>query len=130
MSYRPNPPIPRDDDEDHDYYLALKAPRRGAVDFNAAGVIRSDYWHRGMPSQIVTRNFDQLPGLRFFPVDGVNVGVALSECEYTQGMVAPRDSIFKYFPPHMQHLKTGVMVITVRTLFPFFFMTRAKLFTI
>lgn len=97
----------------HDYDLSSKAPRRGAVDFTGTGKVKSDYWHKGMPSEVVSRNHSQFPGIYFFPFDGVGSGVALTECEYTEGIAVPTQSIFKYLPTNLQHIKSGQFVITV-----------------
>jgi len=89
-------------------------PRRGAVDFTATGAVRSDYWHRGMASRVVSRNPSQFPAIRFFPPDGVESGVAMTECEYSVGVAIPNQSVFQQLPPVFQQVKIGILIITVR----------------
>jgi len=88
-------------------------PRRGAVDLTAAGLVRSDHWHRGLPSQVVSRNHSQFPAIAFFPSDGVGSGVALTVCEYAQGVAAPAQSILSRLPASLQNLTSGIFLITV-----------------
>ncbi|KAF8883818.1 hypothetical protein BD779DRAFT_1538605 [Infundibulicybe gibba] len=71
-----------------------------------------DYWHHGMPSEVVTRNHDQHPGVFFFPVDGIGHGVAMTECEYGQGMVNPDVPCVKSLPPELRNVRSGSLVIT------------------
>lgn len=97
----------------HDHDLSCKPPRRGAVDFTAGGKVRSDYWHKNMPSEAVSRNHSQFPGIHFFPIDGVGAGVAMTECEYTEGIAMPAQSIFDHLPSHLRSIESGVFVITV-----------------
>ncbi|KAG5650303.1 hypothetical protein H0H81_012685 [Sphagnurus paluster] len=106
----PNPII---DPREYAYGPSVAVPRRGAVDLTASGKVKSDYWHRGLPSEVVSRNHSQFPGIRFFPSDGVGIGVAMSECEYTEGVAVPAQSVFQQLPPQMKHVKSGVLVITV-----------------
>ena len=93
--------------------MQSKAPRRGAVDLTAVNQVRTDHWHRGLPSQVVSRNHDQFPAITFCPSDGVGSGVALTECDFAQGIAAPAESIFTRLPASLQNITSGVFLITV-----------------
>ena len=84
------------------------------MDFTGTGVIRSDYWHHGLTSEVVSRNHAQFPGICFFPIDGVGAGVAMTECEYAVGVADPSQSVFQRLPPYFQHIKSGTFVISVK----------------
>ncbi|GLB36831.1 hypothetical protein LshimejAT787_0311180 [Lyophyllum shimeji] len=100
------------DPREYGYGPAINIPRRGAVDFTGAGKIKSDYWHRGLPSEVVSRNHSQFPAIRFHPSDGVGMGVAFTECEYTEGIAMPAQSVYSQLPAQMQHVRSGLLVIT------------------
>ena len=103
--------------ENFDPNMQSKAPRRGAVDLTAVSQVRADYWHRGLPFQVVSRNHDQFPAITFFPSDGVGSGVALTECDYPQGIAAPAQSILTRLPASLQNITSGVFLITVCSVF-------------
>lgn len=86
--------------------------RRGAVDLNGTGDVRSDYWHRGLRTEVVSRNHSQFPGIHFFPKDGVGSGVAMTECEYCLGVAVPTQSIFQQLPSQFQQVKSGSLIIS------------------
>ncbi|RDB27403.1 hypothetical protein Hypma_004347 [Hypsizygus marmoreus] len=101
------------DPREYAYGPPVAVPRRNAVDWTGQpGGVRSDYWHKGLPSVVVSRNHSQFPGIRFFPADGVGSGIALTECEYTEGIAFPGQSIFEQLPARLQHIKAGNLVIT------------------
>ncbi|KAF8055618.1 hypothetical protein FPV67DRAFT_809209 [Lyophyllum atratum] len=104
-----NPTI---DPREYGYGPAHNTSRRGAIDFTGAGKIKSDYWHRGLPSEIISPNHTQFPAIRFHPSDGVGIGVAFTECEYSEGIAVPTQSVFSQLPSRMQHMKSGLLVIT------------------
>ncbi|KAG5644515.1 hypothetical protein DXG03_008257 [Asterophora parasitica] len=99
------------DPREYAYGPQINIPRRNAVDFTA-GHIKSDYWHQGLASEVVSRNHSQFPAVRFYPIDGIGSGVAFTECEYTQGIAMPGQSIFTQLPSHLHGLKRGTFVIT------------------
>jgi hypothetical protein len=84
------------------------------VDLTGTGAVRSDYWHHGLTSEVVSRNHSQFPGIPFFPRDGVGAGVAMTECEYAVGIADPSQSVFQCLPPYFQHLKSGTFIISVK----------------
>lgn len=88
--------------------------RRGAVDLTGTGQVRSDYWHRGLESEVIFRNHLQFPGIRFFPKDGVGSGVAMTECEYSVGMASATHSVFEQLPLSLQQAKSGTFIISAR----------------
>lgn len=75
--------------------------------------VRSDHWHRGKQLETVSRNSVQYPGIHFFPSDGVGSGVALTECEYTEGIAMAGKSAMELLPREFQGIKTGFLIITV-----------------
>ncbi|KAG5633247.1 hypothetical protein DXG03_007949, partial [Asterophora parasitica] len=105
----PNPII---DPREYAYGPQINILRRNAVDFTGARKVKSDYWHAGLPSEVVSRNHTQFPAVRFHPGDGVGIGVAMTECEYTEGIANPNQSVFAELPPRMHALKKGLLVIT------------------
>jgi hypothetical protein len=90
--------------------------RRGAVDLTGTGQVKSDYWHRGLQSDVVSRNHSQFPGIRFFSEDGVGSGVAMTECEYSVGMASASQSVFEQLPPLFQQAKSGTFIISASTI--------------
>lgn len=87
--------------------------RRDAVDYTGK-IMRSDHWHRDQPFKIVSRNSEENPGIRFFTNDGIGSGVALTECEYTDGILHPGASAMDCIPAKFyERMKTGFLVIDV-----------------
>jgi len=65
---------------------------------------KTDSWHCGKASEVVSRNVNNAPALHFFPGDGIGVGVALTECMRPfpkQGVVNSHASILTVLPPEV-----------------------------
>ncbi|KAF9463176.1 hypothetical protein BDZ94DRAFT_1193384 [Collybia nuda] len=76
------------------------------------GGVRSDHWHRGKQLQAVSRNYSSYPSIHFFPADGVGSGVALTECEYTEGIAMAGRSAKESLPREFQEIESGFLIIT------------------